>query len=44
MTSVKRAGKRTGIYPDAWNVKFQDDPIKSVDFDSPKSKTYQDYQ
>ena len=25
--------KRTGIYPNAWNAKFQDDTIKSVDFD-----------
>ena len=30
---IKRAGKRTGIYPNAWNVKFQDNTIKSVDFD-----------
>ena len=30
---IKTAGKRTGIYPNAWNVKFQDNTIKSVDFD-----------
>ena len=33
MTLVKRGGKRTGIYPNEWNVKFKDDTIKSVDFD-----------
>ena len=33
MTVVKRGEKRTGIYPNAWNVKFQDDTIKLVDFD-----------
>ena len=33
MTLIKRAGKRTGIYPNTWNIKFQDNTIKSVDFD-----------
>ena len=33
MTLIKRAGKRRGIYPNPWNVKFQDNTIKSVDFD-----------
>ena len=33
MTLFKRAGKRTGIYPNAWKVRFQDNTIKSVDFD-----------
>ena len=33
VTLIKRAGKCTGIYPNAWNVKFQDNTIKSVDFD-----------
>ena len=33
MTFIERAGKRIGIYPNAWNVKFQDNTIKSVDFD-----------
>ena len=32
MTLVKRAGKPTGIYPNAWNLNIQDD-IKSLDFD-----------
>ena len=32
MTLIKRAGKRTGIYPNSWNVKSQDDTIKSVNF------------
>ena len=30
---IKRTGKRTGIYPNASNIKFQDNTIKSVDFD-----------
>ena len=33
MTLVKRGGKRTRFNPNAWNVKFQDDTITSVDFD-----------
>ena len=33
VTLVKKGRKRTGIYPNAWNIKFQDDTIKSVDFD-----------
>ena len=33
VTLIKRAGKRTGIYPNTWNIKFQDNTIKSVDFD-----------
>ena len=33
VTLIKRAGKRIGIYPNPWNVKFQDNTIKSVDFD-----------
>ena len=32
VTLVKKCGKCTGIYSHAWNVKFQDDTIKSVDF------------
>ena len=33
VTLIKRAGKHTGIFPNAQNVKFQDNTIKSVDFD-----------
>ena len=33
MALVKKGEKCTGIYPNAWNVKLQDDTIKSVDFD-----------
>ena len=33
MTLIKRSGKRSGIYPNACNVKFQDNTIKSVNFD-----------
>ena len=38
VTLVKRWGKHTGIYPNAWNVKFEDDTIKSVDL-TEKSRT-----
>ena len=33
MALIKRSGKRPGIYPNAWNAKFQDNTIKSVNFD-----------
>ena len=32
VTLVKRRGKRKAIYSNAWKIKFQDDTIKSVDF------------